>query len=159
MTFLLFDFFFFGRDSPASTVSLALPLPLTSVLVWAFLLVPLAQPSLLETFLRLSPFPATCLLLPAGPRSQEQLLPHTQPPRLPSRQSSFLCKFKEPTSSFSPSKRPHLLVVPCSGLCGLPQEEDVLACVCVWGGGGAKPGQNCLLDLSRPERRRPEEME
>lgn len=99
MAFLLFEcfcLFSFLEGTPQPPPLLGLPPAPSRALVWAFLLVPLAQPSLLETFLRLSPFPATCLLLPAGLRSLEQLLP-TQPATLtPCRPSPFLCKFKEP---------------------------------------------------------------
>jgi hypothetical protein len=63
------------------------PSPLTRALVWAFILAPFAQPSLLETFLRLSPFPATSRpsgLLPARLRSNTQIFPpNTQSPGLP----------------------------------------------------------------------------
>ena len=68
MSFLLFNFFFL-RDSSGPTTSLALPLPLTRVLVWAFLLVLLAQPSLLETFLSFRHF----LLLSAALASSSLL--------------------------------------------------------------------------------------
>ena len=95
LSFFVCLVFWKGLPSPRRFLGSSPPPP-SRALVWAFLLVPLAQPSLLETFLRLSPFPATCLLLPAGLRSLEQLLP-THPATLtPCRPSPFLCKFKEP---------------------------------------------------------------
>ena len=105
----------FCRDSSTPTAPLALPLPLSRVPAWAFLLGPLARPSLLETFLRLSPFPATCLLLllPAGLGSHQRLHPHTRPPGLPGGGLLFsYANLKSPTSSFFSSERPHLSLVP-----------------------------------------------
>lgn len=140
MTFLLFDFFilFFlkGSAQPPPLLWL-LPSPLTRVLVWAFLLVPLAQPSFLETFLRLSTFPATSrsclLLLPAGLRRRMQLLPTPHQPWT----ISFLSMQNEPhvpllfPQMLTPVGR--LLPVDAAGSYRMPisRDEDILACVCL----------------------------
>lgn len=117
----------FCRDSSAPTAPLALPLPLSRGLVWAFLLGPLAQPSLLETFLSLSPFPATCLLLPAGLGSHQRLRPHTRPPGLPGGRllfSYFPMQIEKALLPLSFLPNAHTCQsFPASGFCGLPRQK------------------------------------